>query len=709
LAKFSRAKDGPELGIRPKFPVELREWTGHRSGGVRRLFDKDSGRPSGTVIRTSLLARLERWIDSLLEGANGTPRIVLLIGGPGNGKTEAVEATINALDRKSNSENLIAKAFGSQFAPDSGKSVPRLAQVNVSELLKKPTIGTLTVVQDASVTDPAFPDSSPAFLLISDLSKYSADSNLGVYLACVNRGVLDDALIAAMDYGFTDVQGLLSDIVRAVGLSPTAPCCWPLERHSTVAVWPMDVESLLLPNSSEEMSPARQLLDSATQADFWPEADRCPAGDRCPFCLSRALLDSNPHQASLLQILRWNELATGKRWSFRDLFSLVSFLLAGVSNSGNNETISPCEWAANLVNVQTDFSSKSKALRLRAPFLLVASQFQHALFGRWPRLSGRNFRADIKALKLEGNDILMGLHYFISAGRGLTVPATLEPQLVNLNEFLDPALADPDQEVEVSSRTSVRLREIDARFSQSTREGLQFLKKYRCLSPLEVDLLQRLAEADDELGEGEVRRRCPAVASRLQSFVREFACRLVRRTLGVRSGVVRDVVTLKRFQAIIDGDKEVLHKSVKLVGDLLNEKDRFVVTLNTTFGEPLPPEQRRALLTTDRQKVRPRESAAGERPTASLRYLTVGTDPSVQSIPMTYELFKSVQELSVGMLPASLPRSVVALLDTTRARLSGQIVRDENLLDGAEIRIGLSNEVIVRELKKFIVRKGEER
>jgi hypothetical protein len=310
---------------------------------------------------------------------------------------------------------------------------------------------------------------------------------------------------------------------------------------------------------------------------------------------------------------------------------------------------------------------------------------------------------------MEGHPTLMGLHHFLSGGRGLAVPATLEPQLVGLSESLDPALADPDEEVEVSSRTAVPLRDIDARFSQSTREGLQFLRRYRCLTVLEVDLLQQLAEADDDLGEGEARRRRPATASRLQSFIREFACRLVRRTIGVRSGVVRDAATLKAFQAVIDGDEQLLHDSVKQVEGLLNEKDRFVVTLNTTFGEPLPPEPRRAVLTTDRQKVRPLESRAVGRPTASLRFLSVGAGASFQSIPMTYELFRSVRELRAGMMPASLPRPVVALLDTTRARLSGQIVRDDNLLDGAEIRIGLRSEVIVRELNKFIVRQEDRR
>jgi len=146
------------------FPAGLLEWAGHRSGGVRRLFDKGSGRPSGTVIRTSLLERLEAWVESIVDGVTDAPRIVLLVGGPGNGKTEAVEATIHAIDQKLNGGNLLARAFEPLFAPDSGKAVPRLAQVDVSSLLKRASIGTLAIVQDASVTDPAFPGRSPASL-----------------------------------------------------------------------------------------------------------------------------------------------------------------------------------------------------------------------------------------------------------------------------------------------------------------------------------------------------------------------------------------------------------------------------------------------------------------------------------------------------------------------------------------------------------------
>lgn len=57
------------------------------------------------------------------------------------------------------------------------------------------------------------------------------------------------------------------------------------------------------------------------------------------------------------------------------------------------------------------------------------------------------------------------------------------------------------------------------------------------------------------------------------------------------------------------------------------------------------------------------------------------------------------------MSVASLPRTVLALLDTTRARLSGPIVRDKLVLDRARIRIGSSGTSVVQRRSGFAVRK----
>jgi hypothetical protein len=155
---------------------------------------------------------------------------------------------------------------------------------------------------------------------------------------------------------------------------------------------------------------------------------------------------------------------------------------------------------------------------------------------------------------------------------------------------------------------------------------------------------------------------------------------------------------------LLRDDRNILHQVVRQVEALLNQNELFVTSLNTTFGEPLPPVVRRVSLSTQKQRVRPQSAAGAGRPTPDFSFLVVGSGQSKQSVPLTYELFKSVNELGQGMLAASLPRTVVALLDTTRARLAGKIVRDEELLDGAELRLGERRESIWREFESFVVR-----
>jgi hypothetical protein len=703
-----RSTEDPIRVTVPEYPEKLLDWAGHRSGGVRKAFHHEEGRPSGGLIRTRLLDRLDSWAIDLVEAKVDTPRIIFLIGGPGNGKTEAIEACIRAIDDKGAFQGAVIREFEDQFSVGTGRPVPRLATVRADAKFGGQEGFELAIVQDASVGDVAFPEKSPPELLLSDLENYALSSSGSVYLACVNRGVLDDAYSEATDSNRDDARELLTHIIRAVGLSSDAPSCWPLTDYPSIAIWPMDVESLLIGVGDEGVSPAEHLLKIAINPDDWPEFGGCPAGEFCPYCTSRKWLDDERRRTGLLKLLRWYELSSGKRWSFRDLGSLFSFLLAGVHTSEDQQIHSPCENAAGLLELDTKNEQNPTPKTSQAFFLLVSSLYEHALFGTWPRLHDRSFRKDLKNLKLDKEPTLIGLYHFLNNKRRRSLPSTLEGQLERACELLDPAIADPDEEVQVSGRTSLKFRELDVRFSQSVSEGSSFIQRFKTLAPLEIEILKRLSKVDKDLSDPKFRSRSPASATRVQMVVREFANRLVRRSLGVQDGVTRDVSILRGFERVMGGDDTLMHQVVKQVEKLLNDGDHFVTSLNTTFGEPSLPRARATILSTPKQRVVPPQSQATEgRPAAAVRFLLIGNSRTRQSVPLTFELFKSVSELDQGLLPAVLPRTVIALLDTTRARLSGQIVRDEELLEGAAIRVGSRKETIFREIGKFIVEREE--
>lgn len=101
------------------YPTALLDWAGHRKGGVRRIFYDGSGRPSGKIIQTHLLSRLEGWASSVQTG-NAFPRVLLLVGGPGNGKTEAIEYTVVKLDNALGAQGSLVASLSNQFVGSGG-------------------------------------------------------------------------------------------------------------------------------------------------------------------------------------------------------------------------------------------------------------------------------------------------------------------------------------------------------------------------------------------------------------------------------------------------------------------------------------------------------------------------------------------------------------------------------------------------------------
>lgn len=685
-----------------KYPEGLVNWSGDKAGGVKKLFYSGSGRPSGSVISTPLLTRLKAWAQQLARGDAGTPRVVFLVGGPGNGKTEAVECTIRELDDAMDLDGALLGELASRFSGQSGVAPGRRVSTASTKFPARSRIRVLSIVQDGS--EAGLGDATtPAEHLCNDIRFQADKGDEQVYIACVNRGVLDDALILATERGDRVVGDVLKKIIQSASLSARSASCWPLEGSPRFAVWPMDVESLVEETDSKGATSAcRQILTVATNPDEWPGYGQCPAGNLCPFCTNRKLLSVETNASSFIQILRRFELASGKRWNFRDQFSLVAYLLAGTGEASPGVPYHPCNWAKAQLEPRDSNQVKREAKVARALFRLLAAQYQHAMFCSWPVDRGVGLRGDVKDLKLEEHPALLGLVQFLVRDKRSDTTTTLRSQLNGMVEHLDPAAASPEFEVAISSSKVVQLKELDRLFSLSVKGGRELLHKHRCLSELENSVLRLLESADEKLSEEPIRRRKPAAAQRVQALVRLVACSIARRSVAVRAGITKDADVLADFDKVLRGDDSALQDVRQQLEGLLNKGGRFQVSLNTTFGEPLPPPERRVMLTTDKQKVLQMPLSHDEsRPRAPVRFLTVGGKK--QPVALTYELFKATQSLRKGMVPASLPRSVVALLDTTRAKLAGMVVRNEDELEGSEIHLGMREDVISRNFGKFIV------
>lgn len=684
------------INPQPLYPAGLLRWAGHRDGGVRKPFRSDSGRPTGGRITTPLVAKLQAWVaDLTANGASTAPRTVLLVGGPGNGKTDAIETCIEFLDAGLQANGNLVRAFAARFDVPEGQLPPRKVVVEISTLgISVPAHldQSITLVQDATEGDPA--QNRPAEeLLLEELSDRLDPECPSIYLCCVNRGILAHAATLAQETVRPDSSAeLLNQITAAVTSGPTSPRCWPLSGFEHFAVWPMDVESLVDSSiTGAGQTVAHQILAAALDESRWGPA--CEAATRCPFCQNRELLSRGGAVDALVKLLRYYELASGKRWTFRDLFSLVPYLLVGDYSEleVRGRQVSPCEWSAYQVKLARSAQSNDPA-KFRAPYLLVSRLYHHRLFPRWPGLDrGANRKAkgilkgDSFALGLEGaRDFFRYLSHAASQA-GESSGEILSRVRGSLGDLLDPALAPGDTVLFVRGDQEYTTDQVEERFSLSVREGLSLVSSQ--LETLERDLLGQLAEADEALVEENFPRTKSHLAKTLQTSLRQFCARLVKRSIGGRRAVCRDAHYFEGYEKALHDSRELLDVRRQLKKLLHDDRNQFRASLVTTFGQPIAQRSRDIVLLTPVVTVRelgPLEASG--RPSEPIPYLKVDCHVA----PLTFSLFKALQEVVAGLHDASLPTEIFALLNGIKSLVSGHLVRNAEVLE-EESKIELGN------------------
>ena len=670
------------------------EWAGDRSGGVRAPFDARSGRPTGTQIETPLVLRLKRWANGLVAGED-VPRAILLVGGPGNGKTDAVVGCVELLDAALGSGGALVEMFRNEYLMGTDRYPPRKAVVDLSALPVHPPQHlkvSFSLVADATEGDPSTGERAED-LLLKDLADLLDPDRSGLFVCCVNRGILAHAAAIAHEDGRHPLAAeLLTQITRCVTSGPDSPACWPLDGHKHIAVWPMDVESLVAPREDGGESVAHQIFRFSLEESRWNVP--CELQGRCPFCQNRKILSRHGVLDSLIQLLHFYEVSAGKRWTFRDLFSLVPYLLVGDYSEleVRGKRLSPCGWAAEQHRLASEGPLGSPE-RDRAPFLLASRLFYHRLFPRWPtfdrgeHLSAR--RGVLVDQSDEGIRATQALLRFTSRAGQLTSLASGDvPSRVrdSLGPALDPAMATGDR-VLFSRDREYTVADIENHFSLSAKHGLDLVRNQ--VEVLERDVLAHLVLADDALVEDKFPRNRTRQARLLQSTIRQFAARLVKRSLCTRKGICKDVDHFERY-LVAARDPQAQNEARKELKRLLHDStNKFRAGLATTFGQPVAERSRDVALVLPRMiAVLPVPVAAQDsRPRDPLPYLRVER----HYVALTFHLFRALEQVSMGLHDASLPAEIYSLLDRVRSLVAGQVVRDPDVLnDDPHIVLGSS-------------------
>ncbi|OBU41301.1 hypothetical protein AYY26_06695 [Photobacterium phosphoreum] len=672
-----------------RYPLALVNWSGGKKGGYRQPFQNASGRPLDEQIITPLVEKLSNWVESLLSGKPNIPFAVLLVGGPGNGKTDAVEGAVEYFDLQLGAEGQLVAKFATQYIGFEDRLPPRRAVASFKEFIGQECEFSpeIRLVQDATEKETSLPSESAESLLLEELSEIYRGEYKGIYLGCVNRGILANTSALAIRRGETELAHFLNDIVAAASGGVEALECWPL-KDTRLALWPMDVESLVAPlDGNVKNTVFHQILKKVLADENWNPP--CDNKSDCPFCQNKMLLDKERAQDNIVRFLYHYELASGKRWTFRDLYSLVSYLFIGETSSlvVDGKPYSPCDWTAKIL--QFEKKGPNTLAGARARYLLMNRLYHHRLFTNWPRLTtGEHYKAQrsifssSKPKESFGEDDFNLAKFHFSALKSLAEKehtAISELLSGDFSNYMDPALANGDAVLFEQKTTGkeVCVDLLEEHFSLSVNEGLELVSSRITL--IERKLLIQLARADEALSEQHHPIKYSNQARMLQGSIRQFSARVAKRSLGLRYGISKDAKLFTNFAKVhLNNDH---YDSIEdLVEQLVNEDTRFFkIPLSTTFGQPVARRDRDVSLRVRNVKTSMKMFRGNDsRPAHRSPYIKIHK----RYVPVTFALYKALIEIEEGLDTASLPQEVFALIDEVKSITAGQVARDKDFVDG---------------------------
>ncbi len=661
--------------------AELLSWHGHDRGGVRVPFHETMGKPLRDVVETPLIKKVKRLARDLVDGASGAPRWIFLIGGPGNGKSEAVEAFVRELDVQANCQGALIKILAQKFSPD--PVAPRRVSVTADEL-EGPTLRDrlrkLIIIQDASAVDG--PGETAETPLIEELEELVTcpTGQEPVFICCANRGLVARARSAIQTQkslawlNVPQVTELLTQLLTATGLGPDAlavgrPQCWPLKQDPRFAAWPLDLDSIIKTDAGA--SPFEQMVATATNEQEWEANDRC--GDcasrvLCPFYANAEMLRDDDTRQRLVELLRRGEMATGQRWNFRDSFSLCAELIVGqrddfVSGGGAS---SPCSWVHERVD-EIDFGTQPSR-KLSATWELAFHLYSQSLFPVWLDPVEELHSGTLRRSQLTQVAVQM------FGRRQRSLGAQIRQLLAGpFSQRLDPALATPP-------RTDSVLRRIEDEFGQSVKQGSEAFSSE--LIPIVDRLLELMALAEADWSET-VRESSRARA--ILESLRILCSIFVKRFLGVREGEYHNLEYLIEYETIFR-DPQKLRGVIRPLRSVLAPEGDFGGSLVGVFGQPSPGASRDILVTHRLGNVIPRvaSESTSERPGHDVPWVEVERR---HRIPLTFDLFAALHAHSAGAQIASFAPHTRAAIDKVKNAIAGGSARDRESMEGGSVLI----------------------
>lgn len=650
---------------------KIQSWRSEASGGVRKPFSKKAGKPLGRdPIMTNVLSKLRE----LIRG-DESPSSIVLVGGAGNGKTDALEFIVSELDERFECGGRLMEVVEDEF-----QSPGRTRKVDLTSWTSIP-YSKIVLVQDASERD--LDADSAEESLLRDARDFWGDSQ-ALYLLCINRGKLEQAKKMAKKKGVESEEfAVMSSIISAIDpLSAVNQIsCWPLEGTAHY-IWPMDVDSLMKTRREGEEAVAKQVLNRCIDVDGIKRQEVVEMNELSLALWNVAELKKSGCVDSLVKFFSFVELENGFRFTFRDVLALVPHLVLPFRTDRE---------------VQMDQQG--------GPLLRDVRYLQEAyyskLFTEQPRFAGWD------RLDRLSHPLLQDFKAFLVAI--FDQPQSLSSIARNLEKRgfsdLDPLYLKSGAKL----TGELTVREVDRAFSSSISQGIELCQEQ--VTDLDLRVLLALRDMEAELVE--LADNTPSVAVFVEScaqYLRRYCSLMVKRSIGVRCGVFGgDEYFTEYMNCLVDqkAAKRFVRRAFKSA--VLNSSEKLRVSFLANIGQDPAVIEDDVYMEVHVQGSEYVAIAAnasdGAIPSWDLIWLQVRGEVFV---PISFDLFRSFKKIGENKLHRGvLPFEVLAGIDAIRGQLMGSDYRRlEALDDGHGMHLSKEGSVQINDAEEFSFIKG---
>jgi hypothetical protein len=359
-----------------EFTKQLLNYSAERDDCIGR--PERWGQPPPLVVNTPLHEEMSAFADEVWKGRDHLIWY-FLVGGPGNGKSEAVGAFVRRLQSKA-----LSAGHAPVFNPSTGHHGGSIAY-DFQETLPG---GEMWLLQDVSVPKTSGSDPANDLLATLDLCAVPGAS----LLACANRGMLlRSTRVARAKSPYAWLVPILEKIdQQSQEGAVVGGAKWFYVKDGKqieIRVWPLDHESVLFGhgNGNPWAEPANSLFDQIITKAVGPEnweskgCSDCIAQENCPMFGDAIWLRDEGRRRSSLKILRNAEVLSGQRIVLREALGLVSMVLVGCPSDfvENSIEVHPCEWVKSRLLGKPARPKDEQAL-----LELVSRRIYQDLFGR---------------------------------------------------------------------------------------------------------------------------------------------------------------------------------------------------------------------------------------------------------------------------------------------------------------------------------------